>query len=76
MQNEKEIGDIANFRAISRRLKMLQLDPEEIDEDVQGVLEGMFGISVGTELTELLKIAADNKFVEMISEHAIDGLSK
>lgn len=76
MQNEKEIGDIANFRAISRRLKMLQLAPEEIDEDVQGVLEGMFGTSVGTELTELLKIAADNKFVEMISGHAIDGLPK
>ncbi len=71
-----EIGDIVQFRAISRRLKSYGLVIEEIDEDVQGVLEGMFGSTVGTELFELLKMAADNQFVEYISEHAIDGLNK
>lgn len=71
-----EIGDIAQFRTISRRLKSYGLNIEEIDEDVQGVLEGMFGSTVGTELFELLKMAADNQFVEYISEHAIDGLNK
>ncbi|AGF88505.1 hypothetical protein PJM36_0016 [Salmonella phage vB_SenM_UTK0005] len=71
-----EIGDIAQFRAISRRLKSCGLIIEEIDEDVQGVLEGMFGSTVGTELFELLKMAADNQFVEYISENAINGLNK
>ncbi|AFO10302.1 putative uncharacterised protein [Salmonella phage Vi01] len=71
-----EIGDIAQFRAISRRLKSYGLIIEEIDEDVQGVLEGMFGSTVGTELFELLKMAADNQFVEYISENAINGLNK
>ncbi|QPI14351.1 hypothetical protein GECvBGOT_gp016 [Salmonella phage GEC_vB_GOT] len=36
----------------------------------------MFGSTVGTELFELLKMAADNQFVEYISENAINGLNK
>lgn len=70
----KEIGDVAQFRAISRRLKMYNFDIEEIDGDVLGMLEGMFGTSVGTELFELLKMSADSEFVEYISERAIHGL--
>ncbi|UGO46995.1 hypothetical protein CHUBBYTHOR_57 [Shigella phage ChubbyThor] len=70
-----EIGDVAQFRAISRRLKMSGFEKEEIDEDVLGVLEGMFGTSVGTELFELLKMAADNEFVEYATERAIHGIN-
>lgn len=71
-----EPGDIAQFRAISRRLKLYELKPEEIDEDVQGMLEEMFGSSVGSELFELLKMAANNDFIEYISEHAMESVMK
>ncbi|AUG88121.1 hypothetical protein HOS53_gp039 [Klebsiella phage May] len=71
-----EPGDIAQFRAISRRLKMYELIPEEIDEDVKGMLEGMFGSSVGNELFELLKMASDNNFIEYISENALESVIK
>lgn len=71
-----EPGDIAQFRAISRRLKMYELIPEEIDEDVKGMLEGMFGSSVGNELFELLKMASDNDFIEYISENALESVIK
>lgn len=71
-----EPGDIAQFRAISRRLKLYELNPEEIDENVKGMLEGMFGCAVGSELFELLKMASDNDFIEYISENAMESVMK
>lgn len=71
-----EPGDIAQFRAISRRLKLYDLKSEEIDEDVKGMLEGMFGCTVGNELFELLKMASNNDFIEYISEHAMETVMK
>ncbi|CAD5240361.1 calcium-binding hemolysin protein [Klebsiella phage vB_KqM-Bilbo] len=71
-----EPGDIAQFRAISRRLKLYELNPEEIDENVKGMLEGMFGCAVGGELFELLKMASDNDFIEYISENAMESVMK
>lgn len=70
----KEIGDIAQFRAISRRLKAYGFLLEELDEDFEDVVYGLFGSTVGKELMELFKMAADNEFVEYMAEKAIDGL--
>ena len=36
----------------------------------------MFGTSVGSELFELLKMAANNDFIEYISEHAMESVMK
>lgn len=72
----KEIGDIANFRAISRRLKAYDFLLEELDEDFEDVVFGLYGPSVGKELLELFRLAADNEFVEYVAEKAIDGLNK
>lgn len=68
------VGDVAHFRAISRRLKMYGFDPEQLDEEFQGMLEGMFGSGAGKELYDMLLVVTNPEFVEIVAETAIDSI--